>query len=492
MKRLVVTFCFSLVVSLFFAQTQSLPDMRISGESGVKAYLYKRALLFSTLSDMGDSLPAFIPSNIPVTLDTPKSEKKKYRGYLQGELNAELGFNGFISIYPNISWLNGASDYLEFRSPDSDLWSWRNNLFLGLEPSSEIPLTLRLDFYSSEAKNFSNRNLEAALAYHTEKIDLDEFSLNSFSFQAAYNGLDQTNLTSDYKKDYVDYYCSTILKSGWLNLKCKFIGQAGEGGIQLAPLLNLEPGYITRIRIHLMADSYGWVPSVEFRYSDTLVDGGVFSVGNNPTLESNRFSTLLDVNPWISFSDAHRLQLQPLNLKAGLEFVYPSSQLFSLSRLEVHNASKYTMQCPVYVSTTNYSIPALTYKDIISNQSSIDAFFQMGELVMHQGMDFELAYLSRNSMQRVPYRPVLKLDTRLNYSLSNWLLSMDLLQNYFTKDHNGKNLNESIILNIGAEYRIDNSAIYAQLANLLNQKQWIFSEQPSRKLNIFIGAKYRF
>jgi hypothetical protein len=241
-----------------------------------------------------------------------------------------------------------------------------------------------------------------------------------------------------------------------------------------------------------MADSYGWVPSVEFRYSDTLVDGGVFTVGNNPNLESNRFSTLLDANPWISFGDAHRLQMQPLNMKAGFEFVYPSSQLFSLSRLEVHNTSRYTVQAPVYVSTTNYTIPALIYKDIISNQSSIDAFFRMGELVMHQGMDFELAYFSRNSMPRVPYRPVFKLDTRLNYALSSWLLSMDLLQNYFTKDHNERNLKESIILNIGAEYKIDNSAVYAQLANLLNQKQWIFSEQPPRKLNIFIGAKHRF
>jgi len=184
--------------------------------------------------------------------------------------------------------------------------------------------------------------------------------------------------------------------------------------------------------------------------------------------------------------------MQPLNLKTGLEYIHPPSNEFSLSRLSLFNTSKYIIQAPVYISMANYSIPGYRYTDIVSNQSSIDAFFRMGDLVMHQGLDFELSYLSCNSFKRVPYHPVLKMDTRLNYTLSHWLLSLDLFQNYFTRDHTGTNLPESIIVNLGAEYRKDNSAIYAQLANILNQKQWEFSEQNPREFNIFIGAKHRF
>jgi outer membrane receptor protein involved in Fe transport len=51
---------------------------------------------------------------------------------------------------------------------------------------------------------------------------------------------------------------------------------------------------------------------------------------------------------------------------------------------------------------------------------------------------------------------------------------------------------EAIILNVGAEYHKDNSAVYAQLANLFNRKEWVFSEQPGKGRNFYIGLKHRF
>ena len=89
-------------------------------------------------------------------------------------------------------------------------------------------------------------------------------------------------------------------------------------------------------------------------------------------------------------------------------------------------------------------------------------------------MELDLSYLSEDDYRRAPYRPLLNLDSRFSYNFPRWFFSLDILQKYFTVNHLGNDLPEAVIINIGAEYREANYAVYFELANLFNRKQYVF------------------
>lgn len=492
MKRLSLISLILVLLGSLAAQTQTLPDMKISGESGVKAYLYKRGLLFSPLDAFGDSLPAFVPRGAKPAPTRQLVPVMKHRSYLQLEGNTDFGLNSFISYYPKDLPLQSVSHFMELRAPESDLSSLRNNLFLGGELSPTLPLAFRLDQASATADSFSTANLDVSLAHYRLKQDFGSLTLHDLSLQLTYNYLNQELKGLSFRRDYYDLYYAGRVKSNWLDAKTKLLSQAGEAGLQIAPLLNWEPLGFSQVRTHILADAYSFIPSVEFCYRKPLTSGGLFTLANEPLLESNRFSRLLEKSPWIQFSDAHKLQKTPLNLKADLELIHPLSQDFSLTRLNLSCAMRYDHHSPILGSSLQPDVAALYFTDVAAVTSKVESFFRLGVLALHQGLKIDLAYLPRDSYYRAPYRPAFSLNTHLNYPYLNWRFGCDLVQDYFAKDHTGRNLPEAVVLNLGAEYLKGDSALYCQAANLFNRKQWIYSQQPASGRTLFLGLKHRF
>ncbi|MDY0151602.1 MAG: hypothetical protein RBS43_04960 [Candidatus Cloacimonas sp.] len=492
MKQRLVIFSLVLFLGSLFAQTQTLPDMKISGESGIKAYLYKRSLMFSAVAALGDSLPAFVPSGKQFEVQAKASPYMKHRSYVQFEGNTDFGLNSFISFYPKDIPLFSVSHLLELRAPESDLISIRNNLFISGELSSSLPLSFRFDQASAAADSFKTAIIDLSLAHHRFQQDFGVYQIQDLNLQFGYTHLAQDNLLEAYKRDYFDGYYSGIINSTQINAKTKLLVQAGEAGIQIAPLINWQPYGITRLRPHIIADAYRFVPSLEFQYRKPLSGGNVLTIGNEPLLDLNKFTSLLEYTPWIYFSDAHKLQKTPLNLKTELELIHPLSNNFSLSRLNICNTNLYQIHSPLMASGTNYGVAGIDFTEILTTKTDVDAFFKIGDLALHQSIGVELAYLPRDSYRRAPYRSAFNLDSRLLYPYRDWLFNLDLIQDYLTVDHLGNDLPEAIILNLGAEYRKDNTAVYGQLSNLFNQKQWFFNEQPAQGRRMYLGLKHRF
>jgi len=492
MKRVCFFIAANLLAILLSAQTQTLPDLRISGESGIKAHLYKRSLLFSPMFDISDSLPVFIPNGLPNREGKPEKKQLQHRSYLQLEGNTEVGVNSFLSLYPKVQAINGITHHLQLSIPDENRTSFRNDLFLGFQPAEELPLAIKLAYHSAKATTFNTGNLDLSLAHYRKMLQIGKISLNDLGLQFGYNRLDQENQNFDYKRTYWDYYLATRLESGWLDTKLKLIGQAGETAIQVAPSLKWNPEGIENLRFHVLADSYSLVPSLEFHYREPLAGGAVFTLANLPGVESNSFSSLLETNPWQAFGDSHKLQKTPLNLLSSLEFVFPRSRNFSLSRLNLSNLLKYDINAPLPRSGINPGVAELNFTDTFSNVAEAEGLFRMEGFLLRQRISVDLAYLPRESMIRAPYRPILKLDSRFSYPYSNWLFSTTILQSYFSKDHLNHNLPEAVIVSLAAEYHRENSAVYAQIENLLNQKQWIFSELPATGITAYVGMKHRF
>ncbi|HPL51919.1 MAG TPA: hypothetical protein PLW08_04615 [Candidatus Cloacimonas acidaminovorans] len=492
MKRTLLILTLALTLTLLFSQTQELPDLTVSGESSFKPFLYKRSLLFSPELNMGDSLPAFVPPGVPLQEKPKPIPAMQHRSYLQFEGNMDFGLNSFISYYPDSFILNALTYTLDMRSPISEMLSVHNNLFLGTELSSHFPLSFRFQNVSSQADDFDNTVLDFNFSHHRPDLTIGNVSFKDISAQLGYNYIYQKNLNKPYKCNYLNVYLASCLEEEILNWKTKFMVKSGDFGIQIAPVYNGDIMDISKPGIHLLADAYTIVPSLEFLYRYPITGWGVLSLSNVPLLEGNDYLSFLEATPWISFSDAHKLKKTPLNFNAGLEYLYPQKINFSLGRLNINNNLRYEIDSPVLVSTNNYRIPTLRYTDVFSNLTSVEAFFKMDKLNMHQGLELELAYLTESDYTRAPYRPLLNLDSRFAYGYGNWYFNLDILQHYFTKDHRGHDLPEAIILNLGAEYHKDNSAAYAQLANLFNRKEWVFSEQPGKGRNLYIGLKHRF
>jgi len=492
MKKLLSFFTLSLLFSWLAAQTQTLPDLKVSGESGIKAYLYKRSLLFSPLLGYADSLPAFVPNGTAREELSPRAEKVKHQSYLQLEGNTVFGVNGFFSYYPQSVYLNGLSYHLQLTSPETSRISSQNNLYLGTQFSADLPLSLKLGYYSSEADAFNSRNLDISLAHYHKAITLAALDLENTNLQLGYDMLNQKNLATDFKTNYLNGYFSTQALASKLDLKLKLYYQAGEGAVDLAPAIPWEPLDFSNIRVHFLADAYNFIPSVEFSYRNPISNGGVFSCGNYPKFTENSFSSQLEDNPWLSLNNSYKLQKSPLNLVTQLEYLYSQNSDFSLSRLVLSDNLKYDLHVPILASGINYGIAEPVYTDIFSNSLQVEAFFRMGEFRLHQSCDFNLAYLSGQNMVRAPYQPAMKIDSRFYYPLKNWLMGTDILQHYFTLDHLGNHLPETISINLDTEYRQGNSAVYAQVENLLNRKIWVFSELPPQRITFYLGAKHRF
>lgn len=492
MKRLAWVGLLILLFTSLSGQTQTLPDLRITGESSLKAHLYKRSLLFSPLFDLSDSLPAFIPSGIPNEDPKPPRIQRKHKSYLQLEGNTGLGLNGFFSFYPSHTAFNGVSHQLHLAIPDENRNSFRNELFLGIEPLSDLPLAFRAAYHSGKANNFESGNLDVSLSHYRRSLPLGKSSLNDLNLQLGFNGLKQTNASKSYKRSYYDYYFATRMESGWLDTRLKILGQAGESAMQIAPSLNWEPGGIENLRVHILADAYNFVPSLEFQYRDPLSGGGVFYLSNLPKIDRNTFSVLLEDNPWQAFSDKHKLQKTPLNLNTGFEFVFPRKSDFSLSRLSISNITRYDINTPIPISGLNFGIQEMITTDLFSNYLETKGLFRMEGFLLHQSLGIDLSYLSKDSFKRAPYHPTVTLDSRISYPYKKWLFSTNISQNYFSRDHRGADLPELILINVAAEYHRENSAIYGLVDNLLNQDKLVFSELPSTGITLYLGMKHRF
>ena len=489
-----LSFPILLLLSLYgvlFAQTQSLPDINVSGESEIKAFLYKRTLLFSPLGVEVDSLPDFLPGG-PLQEGASAAKKMKHRGYLQLEANTGFGANSYLSFYPGSSALHSVTHQLEMRSPESDMFAIKNNLYLGGDISKTIPLSLKLEFASAKADSFANDFLGLTLSSNRANLAWGEMEINKLSLSLQFSKLNQKNLLSAYNPFFIDFQTAGFLEKEWWNLKFKYLVDSGEGGILLAPRINSEPFGISQIRPHLIADAHSFIPSLGFSYRNPLSNGGVFCLENDPLIEGNGISKMLETTPWMAFSNRNRLQKTPLNLKLGWEFIHPRAEDFSLSRFNFDNTLRYDVHSPILISSDNYGIAAISYNEVVSNISEAGAFFRMGNLMLHQEMQFQLAYLPLKQYIRAPYRPALIFQTSAYYPYLDWLFSFAIFQNYFTTDHTGDHLPEAVVCNLGTEYRKGDSSLYCQLSNVLNQKMWRFSEQPPEKFNLYLGLKHRF
>lgn len=482
----------SIWACVLYSQVQNLPDIKVSGQSELKPMMFKRTAVLNPLISKGDSLPSFVPNN---NIDEETNDDKsspKVTGFAQLEINAAFGVNSFVSLFPDNSNLHSVSHLMRFEAPRTNTISIQNHLNIGGELLPSFPVGFKLDHASIKSENFKANHFLTKLAHHRANLVLGEVSLFDLHAHIGLANLRQTVRSDDYNKDFLDLSYSSRMQIGSFDSRIKFITHSENPGIQIAPKLKWEPFDAEDVRIHLLADEYRVIPSLEFKYRTPTIEKAYISISNSPLLSSDEFTSILENSPWIRFDDNHKLEKTPLNLTASVEYWYNKQPEFSLRSLKISNNSKYSIHSPVLTGSNVYGVAALNYCDVASNTSSVEASFLMNNFLLTQNLELDFSYIASESMRRAPYRPILGMSTRASFTQKTWSYLLEVSQQYFKKDHLGYNQPEAVIGNIGIEYRKDNSLIYAQLSNIFNHRQWYFSEHPSKKRNLYLGLKLRF
>ncbi len=484
---ILVCLCFTVL----YAQTQDFPDLNVQGESELRTHLNKHAIPLLPSVAQNDSLPSFIPRGLLNDNPTSKPAKNDLNGYLQLELNAAFGFNSYVSFYPKDTSINAITHRLSLQAPETDLTSLQNRLSIGAELSKNVPLVFRLEHIGSKAQDFKSSVMEFSVTHHNNKLDYRGLRFRDVHFALGLTGVQQEVLTTDEYDSNFALNVSERLVYDNLDVYSKLLAYSGRAGIHIAPRLMLDLPSLNNFRFHILADSYRVLPSLSFLYKTQLTDMLVASVANDPLLLPNNYSELMESTAWLQLPAIHKLQKMPVNLSSSFEFRLPKSDKVSLSSLKLNNNIGYKVHAPVLTQGIVYGVPNLNLTDVSSYCSSLDAFFEMQDFTFKQTFAIELGYLPGDNWHRVGYLPVLGINSLVDYRIKDWIVGFDLKQSYFSKDHLGRNLPESVIANIGVEYHKAETAVYAQVGNLLNHNQRLYSEYPSQKRNIYIGFKHR-
>lgn len=491
MRRLVCLVLLITTAYMLQAQTQNLPDIKVTGQSDLRAQLFKRVAVLNPMISKGDSLPSFVPSQSYEGRGSKNNSTSKVTGIAQLEINAAFGINSFVSLFPKESDLHSVTHMMRFEAPRTNTISIQNHVSIGGELLPAFPVNMKFDQASVKTQDFKANHFQTKASHHRSRIGIASVALNDFQAQVGISNIRQTVASRDFDRDYIDIYCSSRIEVEDFDSKLLIVSQANSPGIQIAPKLSWETDDVKDIRIHLLADEYRVIPSFEFKYKSPLFDKAYINISNTPKLVANDFASILEKSPWTQFDTNHKLEKIPLNLNAAVEYWYPQTPKFSMRSLRIDNNTSYAVHKPVLAGSGKYGVAALDFNDVIANTSSMEATFWMDGFLLTQSLEFSFAYLASESMRREPYLPILCMNTRGSYSSNAWNYLIEIKQEYFSKDHLGNNQPEAVIGNIGIEYKNNNSVIYAQLSNVFNHRQWSFSEHPSKKRNIYLGLKHR-
>lgn len=494
--------CIPVILILFFcmqlgAQVQTLPEIKVSGESEIKPHLQKRNILLEEDKQAVDSLVGYLPqSYLRLPMPSITSISTARHGYLQASGNSDLGINTYLTYYPRWGCLRRLSHQLSYQIPEyhprTHTGYQSHRLDAGIALHDSISIMTSVDYFNSLREDYETTALESSLDSHIPSINLGSFIWREFTFQTSYSNLQQWNLSPKDSFDNLGVTLSGTANYRRIDIKTKYLYTYDNGGAYLAPALPWQPWGVNGLRIALLTDDSHTIPTLEFSSRTTLDEGLSLIITQEPTLSSLSKNDQLSVYPWMHFTKAARITKTPVNLNATLELLKASASTDTSIRLIISNHLSYTLDAPIIKQSINYGVAATLPADYLQNSAGLSLLYRHGRLTLRQAIQLNLSYLTEYDYQRTPYLPMFTVDTRCSYPFWRFTFEAGFSQLYNTRDHLDDSLPEALLFDFGCEYSIKSSVIYLQIDNILDKQQYHFSEYPTRGREVVLGLKQRF
>ena len=484
MRKLLLTFVFGLLLLALAAQTWDLPDVEVPVESPIKAYIYKKPVVYR--SNSINRIPSFLPALKPSMI---QAEIPMYKPplffYASSGLNDKAENSSHFVLYPYREWLKRADLKLDWQ-PRLDLHSSLNARLETdyLLDQNQIGLSgqiqnAKLDAYSSSLNQLSLDHYHPGI-----------YGWSRLHTRLAYSFLNQTD-NIDFKSQELRLDHSAKLRLTGQNLGYTLNLEHGQSSVLLEydlPALKLQE---LKPSLGLLSDLNRVFPALGFTFYSPLVPNHSIFVSQYASLESNSYARHLEQNPWQNLTRRPPMILKPLNLKAAWEFCTDPIQRSMLRSGSVTLTSSYATGQAYYTGQALSKIPKLGFSDQLNAALTFNAELEDRGYKLKQLITFNLSHQEALNWARAAYSPLLELNTSVTRNWDKHSFSLSLEQRYNQHDHQFKQMKDTVDASLQTAWKICRDwQIQARLNRMFNTKLIQFNGLPSSGRELWIGVSY--
>jgi hypothetical protein len=440
-----------LFLSLLQAQVVELPDVEVTAESAIQAYLYKKAMRFGTEIPAYDSIPAFLPILRQVPRQAPILRRKApLEFYLVSGLSTEGLLRNHLSYYPqdpNIKLIS-----VDYYPAITNAHRKSHQLELGINLQiKEHYLFPELIHQYSSSPGLKQSNLNAQISHRSKDYTFGSFLVSNPGTSLGFGSYSQELAGIKQKASFPYFKHSSKLSYKDHRVDIDILAQEGETALELLYILPQMRFALEDLGIGLLTDFRGIAPAISMSYRPILREREYLLVQNHSSIVSQNWNDRFASYRHLARNPKERLALQLYKLEADYHRLSPGTH--NLKHISFRVGNSYTVNSDQL--SFNGVSPQARSTDLFSSYLGAEARFTTQDAVLTQTAYLNLDYLPCDNYRRLTYSPLFTLKSSLAYDYSGVGLVFDLDQHYNILGTNGSKLPEDVDLSITANYEIN-------------------------------------
>jgi len=478
-----------LLISLLPAQVVELPEVEVTAESSIQAYLYKKAMRFGSEVPAYDSLPAFLPILRQVPRQAPQlRHKQPLEFYIVSGLSTEGILRNHLSYYPkdpNIKLMS-----LEYNPTITNQEHKTQQLEIAssLQIRSHFLLPELIHQYSSRP-GLRQSNLNVHISHRTNEFDIGDIRMTHPGTSLGFDSYTQELGGQTRKASFIYSRHSSLISYNNHSVEFDALIQESEAALELLyriPQLRLP---VEDLGLGLLTDFRNISPSVSMSYRPILRQKEYLLIQNHSAILNETWKDRFSNYRHLARNRNERIALQLYNLKADYHKLISGSR--SLKYISLKAGNSYTVNSDQL--SFNGISPQARSTDLFSSYFGAEARFLAQDAVLTQSAYINLDYLPCDDYRRLAYSPLVTIKSSLAYDYSGVGLVFDLDQHYNILGTDGSNLPEDVDLSITADYSInEHFHLYGGLKRVFGSKATEFKGLPYRGRELWAELRAYF
>lgn len=486
MRVLLTSLVLILSFQLLSAQTWELPEVVVPVESPIKAYIYKKPVVYGSANPDAELSPVFLPRLAPAFI---KAENPLYippLSYTAGmSVNHNAENSSHFAIYPYRSLLR------------------RTDLKLGWQPRRDLRSSFkgRIEAYSMLNQNkieLSGNIYNAELggyAISLNQAGIDHASPGSSNWsdlhtKLAYAFINQTDV-SELSSGELEFMHSGLVNSLGQSLAYKLMLEHERAAFLLDYSLPIPGLRELKPSLSLLSDLKHVIPSAGFSYQFSPAPDHSIFLKQTSSLGSNSYSRLLDLNPWQSLTQRPPVILKPLDLTLAWEYRPNPFEQKMLRRGRLELTSSYSTGAGYYLEQATSIIPKLDYSDQFATALKFKAELEDKGFNLQQDIALSLSYLDAVNWQRAAYSPLLELNSILSRNWDKYSFSLSLEQRYDQHDQHNRHLKDTVDMSLQGKWKLCRDWQLSLIFNrIFGSKLIRFNSLPAQGRELWLGISY--
>ncbi|MEF3695081.1 MAG: hypothetical protein V3576_07030, partial [Candidatus Cloacimonadota bacterium] len=340
MRKAILSLCL-LLIGILQAQVVELPEVEVTAESAIQAYLYKKAMRFGAEVPAYDSIPAFLPILRQVPRQAPILRRKApLEFYTVSGLSTEGLIHSHLSYYSQDPYIKLISVNYNPAITNEHYKSHQLDLGVNLTIRDHYLLPELFHQYAS-APGFKQSNLAAQIHHRTAFFALGNLSLTNSHTSLGFDSFSQKLALSNKKASYPFFGHSSLLAYRDQQLDFDILVQEGEAALELLyrlPQLRLP---LEDLGLGLLTDFRGIAPAFSMSYRPIMKEREYLLVQGRSSILSQSWTERQSTYSHLARNTDERIAMELYSLKA--DFHKLLSGMRDLKSITLRAGNSYTV-----------------------------------------------------------------------------------------------------------------------------------------------------